>query len=171
MKQILLLRHAKSSWKDKSLRDFDRPLAKRGCKDAPLVGVFLKKTGNLPQRVIASGAKRSRQTTNLVLQSAGIKEKIVQWEDELYLGSATTYLKYVQQAEDSVECLLMVGHNPKIENAISLLCGSGDHVVARILTCALVCIEHPAEEWGEVAAGSARIGWMVTPKLLKKGLL
>lgn len=171
MKQILLLRHAKSSWENDSLRDFDRPLAKRGRKDAPLVGVFLKNTDNLPQRTIASGAKRARQTTDLVLQSAGIKMDMVQWEDELYSGSAVTYLEHIQQTEHNVERLLVVGHNPKIEYTISLLCGSADHVVARMPTATLVCIEHPAEEWRKVVAGTARIGWMVTPKLLKKGLL
>lgn len=170
MKQILFLRHAKSSWSDSLLDDVDRPLAKRGRKDAPLIGSWLKKIDYLPNAVITSPATRARQTTDLVIQAAGLSLDLVSRNEKLYYGAAEDYLNCICQNKNKGDILLLVGHNPKIEQVISLLCSSPDHFIARMPTAGLVCLEHPAVEWKQVTEGTARIAWMLKPKLLRKVL-
>lgn len=168
MKYILLLRHAKSSWDDSSLDDFDRPLAKRGNKDAPRMGAFARKSGYVPDLVISSPAKRARQTTELFASEAGVDDAEIEWEEDFYYGSGSDYLAAVQQCDDGLECVMLVGHNPKMEEIVSLLCGNGNTYVARMPTAALACLEHPANKWQQVKTGTARLKWMVIPKLIKK---
>lgn len=168
MKYILLLRHAKSSWDDASLDDFDRPLAKRGIKDGPRMGSFARKTGYVPDLIISSPAERARQTTQLFSSKAGIEEERIQWEKDFYYGSGSDYLSAIKGCEEEIETVMLVGHNPKMEQVVSLICGTGNSYIARMPTAALVCIEHPAVKWEQVKAGTGRIKWMVIPKLLKK---
>lgn len=168
MKHILLLRHAKSSWDDSSLDDFDRPLAKRGRKDAPRMGSFVKKAGYIPDYIFSSTAKRARQTTALFCEQAGIDDEAIEWTDDFYYGSSFDYLEAIQQYSGAAESIMLVGHNPKMEEAASLLCSDNKSYTVRMPTAALVCLEHPAVKWNQVREGTARIKWMVIPKLLKK---
>ncbi len=168
MKHILLLRHAKSSWDDSSLDDFDRPLAKRGRKDAPRMGSFVKKAGYTPEHIFSSTAKRARQTTALFCEQAGIDDEATEWTDDFYYGSSFDYLEAIQQCPEGAESVMLVGHNPKMEEAASLLCSDNKSYTVRMPTAALVCLEHPAVKWNQVREGTARIKWMVIPKLLKK---
>ncbi|MDX1586508.1 MAG: histidine phosphatase family protein [Balneolaceae bacterium] len=168
MKHILLLRHAKSSWDDSSLDDFDRPLAKRGKKDAPRMGAFIKKSGYLPDKVYSSTAKRARQTTRLFCEPARLEDETITWTEDFYYGSAYDYLEAIQQSPDNAETVMLVGHNPKMEEIASLLCSDNKSYTVRMPTAALVCLEHPAVKWKQVREGTARIKWMMIPKLLKK---
>lgn len=168
MKYVLLLRHAKSSWDDPTLEDFDRPLAKRGLKDAPKMGAFVRKAGYRPDLIISSTAERARQTSKLFSAEADLDEDAIQWNREFYYGSASDYLEASKQCDDEIETVLLVGHNPKMEETVSLICGNGRSYIARMPTAALVCIEHPAASWEQLRAGTGRMKWMVIPKLLKK---
>lgn len=168
MKHILLLRHAKSSWDDSSLDDFDRPLAKRGKKDAPRMGAFISNSGYLPDHVFSSTAKRARQTTTMFCEVAGLEDEIISWTDDFYYGSAYDYLEAIQEAPERSETIMLVGHNPKMEETASLLCSDSKSYTVRMPTAALVCLEHPAVKWSQVKEGTARIKWMMIPKLLKK---
>jgi len=168
MKHILLLRHAKSSWDDSSLDDFDRPLAKRGKKDAPVMGAFAKKTGYCPGQIFSSTAKRARQTTALFCKQAGIDEEVIEWTDDFYYGSSFDYLEVIRNSSDDAATVMLVGHNPKMEEVTSLLCTDNNTYTVRMPTAALVCLEHPAVKWSQVREGTARVKWMVIPKLLKK---
>ena len=165
MKQILLLRHAKSSWDDPKLKDFDRPLAKRGQEDAPRMGKFLEQTGYLPGVVISSPAQRAKETTLLCLEAAGFHEDIITWNDRLYYGSAADYLKAIQHAPNRVERIMLVGHNPKMEQIAGVLCGEAE---IRMPTAALLCFEQAANKWEQIAAGLTQLKWMMIPKLIKK---
>ena len=168
MKHILLLRHAKSSWDEPGLDDFDRPLAKRGIKDAPRMGAFVEKCGYVPDHIISSPAKRAKQTASLFSESAGIESRGIQREEDFYYGSAFDYLEAIQKSSEDYETIMVVGHNPKIEEAVSILCSDQRSYPVRMPTAALVCVEHPAMKWSQVKEGTARIKWMVIPKLLKK---
>lgn len=168
MKTIMLLRHAKSSWDDSSLKDFDRPLAKRGRKDAPRMGRFVKEIEARPGLIISSPAKRAEQTVQLFSKSADIDLSMITWSEDLYYGGARDYLSTIQKAPEGVDDIMLVGHNPLLEETVSLLCNDGGGYAVRMPTAALVCIEHPAIEWTQVKAGTARIKWMMIPKLLKK---
>lgn len=165
MKQVLLLRHAKSSHDDSSLKDFDRPLAPRGKRDAPAMGNFAKETDYLPAAIISSPAKRAKQTTHLFLDGAGLDENLMHWNEDLYYGSSQDYLQAIQNNEPAVNTIMVVGHNPKIEDITRRLCGNGS---VRMPTAALVCLEQPAKEWSQIREGMASIKWMMIPKLLGK---
>lgn len=168
MKTILLLRHAKSSRSNTSLKDFDRPLTKRGRRDAPRVGSFVKEVGAVPASIISSPAKRAEQTVQLFANSAGIDSSLIQWDEDLYYGGARDYLSAIQHAPESAQEILLVGHNPLLEETVSLLCNGEGSYTVRISTATLVCIEHPAMVWKQVKVGSARLKWMMTAELLDK---
>lgn len=165
MKYILLHRHAKSSHDDSSQKDFDRPLAPRGKKDAPRVGQFIKSIEYQPGAIISSTAKRAEQTTRLFLKGAQLDEGIVQWNKDLYYGSSQDYLEAIQNAQSPADIIMLVGHNPKLEDIARRLCGNGS---VRMPTAGLACFEQPANKWGQIREGMASLKWMMTPKLLNK---
>ena len=168
MKYILLLRHAKSSWEDPGLEDFDRPLAERGLSDAPLVGKYLKKTGNKPDYVVSSPAERAKQTTLLALEAMKRDESIVKWDNDLYFESATKYIKAIQSAPDSTDKMMIVGHNPLMEATATALSGGRDRTAFRIPTAGLVCLESYADRWEQINPGTCQVKFMMIPKVLKE---
>lgn len=160
------MRHAKSSH-SAGRKDFDRPLARRGRKDAPRMGLFAKDVGALPASIISSPAKRAKQTIQMFAEKAEIDPSLITWNENLYYGGARDYLSTIQKASDKADDILLVGHNPLIEEAVSLLCNEEGEYAVRMPAGALVCIEHPAIEWGQIKAGTARLKWMMIPKLLE----
>jgi len=168
MKQILLLRHAKSSWDDSSLKDFDRPLAKRGRGDAPRMGRFLREIGYIPGHIASSPAQRAKETILMFAEAAEIAEDMITWNEDLYYGSYRDYLAAVQETPDEVERVLLVGHNPKMEDTAGALCGDETEASIRMPTAALACFEHPANRWERVRPGTAQLKWMMIPKVVKK---
>jgi len=168
MKTIMLLRHAKSSHDNSSLKDVDRPLAKRGREDAPRMGKFIHQVNARPAHIESSPAKRAKQTTDLLIESAELPSSVVTWNEKLYSGSARNYLAAIHNAPEAADEILLVGHNPLLEEAVSLLCNGKGAYTVRMPTAALVCIEHPAITWKQVKVGTARFQWMMIPKLLRK---
>jgi phosphohistidine phosphatase len=162
MKTLLLLRHAKSSWKDTSVRDFDRPLNQRGLKAAPAIGRLMRKRKLQPELVLSSPAERARQTTQLVLEAAGLKTE-VRYDERIYEASAARLFEIVSQLDDEAEVVMMVGHNPGFEELLEALTGTG----RSLSTAALACIELDIERWSKVRAGENQLAWLVRPKELK----
>ncbi len=162
MKTLLLLRHAKSSWKDTSVKDFDRPLNQRGLKAAPAIGRLMRKRKLQPELVLSSPAERARQTTQLVLEAAGLKTE-VRYDERIYEASAARLFEIVSQIDEEAGMVMMVGHNPGFEELLEALTGE-----ARSLsTAALACIELDIERWNKVKAGENQLAWLVRPKELK----
>ncbi len=168
MKQILLLRHAKSSWADEGVSDFDRPLAKRGLKDAPLLGKFVRKIGRKPGIIVSSPAKRAEQTALLFLEAARCNEEILTWEKDLYFGSPSDYLKAIQRLPNNIESVLLVGHNPLMETVSSSLVGSSNKISLRMPTAAMVSVSSYSPSWEQINWGTCELNWMVIPKVLKE---
>lgn len=168
MKFILLLRHAKSSWDDPSLEDFDRPLSGRGLEDAPRIGKYLKKVGYRPEYVVSSTAKRAKQTTQLCLEGMKRDESLVKWEDGLYFESVNKYIKAIHQAPANTETIMVVGHNPLIEATATILSGGRDKTAFRVPTAGLVCLESYAVRWDEINPGTCQVKWMMIPKVLRE---
>ncbi len=162
MRTLYLLRHAKSSWKDDSLRDFDRPLKGRGRKAAEQMGQVLAEEKLKSPLVISSPAVRARETTDLVLESAGFKVK-PQFEERIYEAEVRTLLEVVESIPDSADTVIMVGHNPGFENLLSYLTGDNRHMS----TCALAKIEFDVASWSELSEDSGRLEMFVTPKDLE----
>jgi phosphohistidine phosphatase len=162
MKTLFLLRHAKSSWKDASARDFDRPLNQRGLKAAPAVGRLMKKRKVQPDLVLSSPAERARQTTTLVLVAAEIKTE-VRHDERIYEATVARLLEVVAQIEDEANVAMLVGHNPGLAELFTALTGKSESLP----TAALACIELDIEKWNKVRAGTGRLEWLVRPKRLK----
>src|SRR5262249_55636196 len=120
MKTLMLLRHAKSDWGDQSLRDFDRPLADRGKRDAPRIGKAIKKRGWIADLIISSPAERAKQTIEAVAASAGLVPSI-QFDESIYGASAGDLMKLIRRLPDSINCALLVGHNPTFEQVLERL--------------------------------------------------
>ena len=168
MKYILLLRHAKSSWNDPDLEDFDRPLANRGLEDAPRMGRFLKKSGYRPEYIASSTAVRAKQTTQLCLEGMKRNESMVKWDDHLYFESVGSYLAAIKQAPEHTERIMIVGHNPLMEAAASLLSAGKDKTAYRIPTAGLVCLESYALRWQDINPATCQVKWMMIPKVLRE---
>ncbi len=130
MKQLLLLRHAKSSWDDPDLDDFDRPLAERGLKAAKLMGRELAARDWLPDQVLVSSALRTRDTWRLVAEELPARPRVV-FANALYDASAADVLSQIRLADPSSGCLAVVGHNPGLEYLAKQLAGSGSEAKAR----------------------------------------
>src|SRR5260370_23938130 len=135
MKTLLLLRHAKSSWDDQTLKDFDRPLNKRGLRAAPLVGELLRRRKLRPDVLLSSPAERAKETARLVCDAAGLSTT-VRYETGIYEATAQSLLSIVSEIEDEVSIALMIGHNPGFEELLEVLTGE----TRRLPTAALAFI-------------------------------
>lgn len=167
MKTLILLRHAKSDWADPSLGDHDRPLAPRGRAAAPLMGAWLKAHGPMPDLVLCSTATRARQTLELVLQAWGIAPE-TNFDRGLYLAGGAGVLAWLRRAPDTAATVLLVGHNPDLEQLSRRLATDGDpaalaRLAAKYPTAGLAVIELPGDRWAD-AAGPGRLLAFETPK-------
>ena len=159
MKTLFLLRHAKSSWSDTNLADFDRPLNDRGQRTAPQMGNLMKSRGYLPDVVISSPAARARHTAELASEAAGIRERL-QFEPRIYEASPSTLLDITNSIDDSVSAAMLVGHNPGMEGFVRLLTGA----VERMPTAALAVIEVTVDSWKDVPSGRGQLIEVIRPK-------
>lgn len=168
MKTIMLMRHAKSLHGAGKHQDFDRPLAKQGNIDASRMGLFIRQVGVLPGYIEGSTARRAQETIDLLIKAADLQSGIVSKNEDLYYGGARDYLSVIQKASEDTDRIMIVGHNPLLEETASLLCNGEGEYVARIPSGGLACIEHPAIEWKQIKPGTARFQWMMIPELLQK---
>jgi phosphohistidine phosphatase len=164
MKTLLLLRHAKSSWKDPNARDFDRPLNQRGLKAAPAVGRLIRKRKLQLDLVLSSPAERARQTTQLVLEAASLKTEL-RYDERIYEASSARLFEIVSQIDDEADLVMLVGHNPGLEDLLAALAGEA----RSFPTAALACITLDIEKWNKVRAGGGQLEWLAKPKELKSG--
>lgn len=175
MKTVLILRHAKSDWGEPDRPDFDRPLAKRGLEDAPLMGEVLAHFDCVPDKILSSPARRAQQTAELVAKACGYR-KTIQWEDAFYEGSSEDLLAILPRLPETVERILLIGHNPMLEETVALL--SAPHASAaedgwsegwaiKIPTAGLVCLNFGIMTWSELQPGEGVLQWFVIPKLVK----
>jgi phosphohistidine phosphatase len=150
MKTLLLLRHAKSSWKNESLDDHDRPLNERGKKEAPKMGQLLLEEHLLPDIILSSDAKRCRRTVERVCDAAGYRGETV-LSSELYLANPATYLKAIARQSEQTSRLLVVGHNPGLEELLESLIGRYEPMT----TAALAHIRFDnLERWSDTNAST-----------------
>ncbi len=163
MKTLYLLRHAKSSWKDETLLDIERPLSGRGRNAAKIVGSFLKNQKIIPDLVLCSSAVRARQTIELVTEAAKLRTDL-RFDERIYEASAQRILEVVTQIEKSNKTALLVGHNPGLEEFLSLVTGTRETVATATLSKLVLKITN----WTSVAAKTGTLEWIVKPKQLKK---
>jgi phosphohistidine phosphatase len=176
MLTLSLLRHAKSSWDEPGLSDHERPLAKRGQKAAPKVGAALAGMGVQPDLVLCSSAARTRETLSLVLQKFPAPPPQVVYEESIYMATPAALLMRIRSVE-AEHCdrtphqVMVVGHNPGLEELAMLLIGRGpDDDMRRIAdkfpTCAAAIIAFETNNWTEIDAGAGRLEHFIMPRQL-----
>ncbi|NOX62516.1 MAG: histidine phosphatase family protein [Chloroflexi bacterium] len=161
MKLLLLMRHAKSSWDPPYRSDFERPLAKRGLRDAPLMGEFLAETRYRPQLIISSPAMRARMTAERAAAAMNLEDNL-RFDDRIYLAAARDLLQVAAELPDDIERAMLVGHNPGFEDAVEALCRGS----VRMPTAAVACIALDIEHWRDIARAAGVLQWLLIPKLL-----
>ena len=168
MKILTLLRHAKSGWDDPALRDFDRPLNRRGRKAAQVIGRAMRAEHMGFDAVIASPAVRVVETIRDVEESYGGELAPVH-DSELYLASPYVLLDHVRATDDEVERLLVVGHNPGLEQLAMLLAGESggdlvDELAAKYPTATIAVIRFDVDHWSDVAPGTGTLTRFIRPR-------
>ncbi len=169
-RHLLLLRHGKSDWSDESLVDFERALAPRGRRAANLIGRWLCAASIVPELVISSPALRARQTTERVCRRAALGLDRVRWEQSIYEAGVETLLALLKAVPSPTSGVLLVGHNPGLEELLRLLVGdaaargSGGKLLP---TAALAWIEIGGD-WRDIRARCGRLRDLVRPRELAR---
>ena len=162
MKTLLLLRHAKSSWKDSTLSDHERPLNGRGRRAAELVREYLKKKKLRPEFVLSSSSVRTRQTVEIIFAGAAKAPEIC-YDDALYLASAAKLLDTISALEEDRNQVLVVGHNPGTEELFFQLTG----IEERFPTATLANIALEIDSWRDAGKTRGKLQWLVRPRQLE----
>jgi phosphohistidine phosphatase len=163
---LYLLRHAKSSWADPTLVDHERPLAPRGRRDAKRIAKHLLRLGAEPELVLCSSAARTRETLELLRPAVG--NATVMIEDGLYAASSDALLARVRGVPDGVASVMLIGHNPSLQELAVVLASAGDEqerLEAKFPTAALATLA-VAGTWSRVVPGAATLIAYVVPKQL-----
>ncbi len=147
MKRLTLLRHAKSSWGQSDIADHDRPLNRRGERDAPLMGRRLIARGARPSLIMTSPATRARQTARLLAREIGYPIEFIQTETSLYLADPQTILEVIAGQDDTFGDIVVCAHNPGITDLANHLSGQR---IENMPTCAMVTIEAETDAWQEI---------------------
>ncbi len=160
MKTLLLMRHAKSSWKESRLPDHERPLNKRGKKEAPEVGKYLKENGLVPDLILSSTALRAHDTAKAVAETSGFDGQVELYQD-LYMSDTASYLDILRCMPNVANRVLVVGHNPDVEDLLAMLTDVKEHMA----TAALAVIDLPISTWEELnEATDARLQKLWMPR-------
>ena len=159
MKTLFVLRHAKSSWDDSSLADFDRPLNDRGKKAAPLMGRIMAERDLVPEVIFSSPAVRARETASLVKKAGKLDAEIL-FEERIYEASPQTLKHVVAGIDDAFRSAMIVGHNPGMEGFIRLLTGR----LEAMPTAALAIIDLDIARWEDLDPDRGTLRQLIRPK-------
>jgi phosphohistidine phosphatase len=170
MLTLSLLRHAKSSWSDARLKDIERPLNKRGERDAPRMGDFMARKRLAPDLVLCSCAMRTRQTLELMLPRLKASPEVV-YEEGLYLATPAAMLKRLREIAPTVRHTLLVGHNPGLQALALDLASEGaeaelEALAEKMPTAGLAVIALDLASWAKVKRGAGRLKLFTAPKRL-----
>ena len=158
MKTLYILRHAKSSWDNPLLADFERPLNKRGLDAAPMIGEIIYKNRFNPELILSSPAKRAKQTAVLVREVGAIKPEI-RYDERIYEASPQTLVQIISELGEESDSSLLVGHNPGLEGLIRFLTGE----TQTMPTAALAVIDLNVENWAEITVECGTLKKLIRP--------
>jgi phosphohistidine phosphatase len=161
MKTLYLMRHAKSSWKDASLIDADRPLNKRGEHDAPFMGQLLAERGVIFDEIISSPAERSLATLQYICPLINFPFTKVKISPALYDASTMELIIVIKEIDVNIKSVLLVGHNPGLTELANYLSGNP---IDNIPTCGVVELFYKRKTWQEIELGSCETGFFEYPK-------
>jgi phosphohistidine phosphatase len=169
LKTLGLFRHAKSDWHDARARDFDRPLNDRGRKGAAVMGRHIIDHGIKWERILASPAVRVAQTIEVATQAVSITVP-VRWDRRIYLASSPTLIELLREQEGDPASILMIGHNPSLEDVIFDMVpddGSSplrDIVEEKFPTASYAVMEIDCASWADIEEGTARLVHLTRPR-------
>lgn len=166
--QLIIMRHAKSAWDGPTLDDYDRPLAARGLSDIPAMARWLAKQNLHIDLILSSSAKRTRQTAQRLCKDAGINPLKIEWRDSLYLASSATLLDAIGQVPAKTKQLMLIGHNPGLEELLIHLCGEQLPLTqsGKLLTTAAIAIVALPDGWCAIEPHSGHLVELMRPKEL-----
>ncbi len=164
IKQIFLIRHAKSSWANPMQSDFDRPLNERGESDAPMMGKRLKEKNIKPDIIIASAAKRTRQTAKRIAKALDVDKNKIDLQERIYHCESEMYEKVISQIDESINTAFIIGHNPGITSFVNSLSDLFD--IDNMPTCGVVGARFEAESWVDFSTAKMEIFLFDYPKKL-----
>lgn len=159
MKTLYLLRHAKSSWNEPALADFDRPLNDRGLRTAPLMGELMRQKGFIPDAILSSPAKRAKKTAKLVKSAANFGADI-NYDERIYEASPQSLRQVVSELKDTCDSALLVGHNPGMEGFTRYL----TRRIEPMPTAALAVIDLDVDSWTAINDGTGQLRNVFRPK-------
>ena len=160
MKRLMLMRHAKSSWGDESLPDFERPLNERGDRDAPRIGRELVARNAMPDVIVTSTAVRAMQTVKLLCEQLGPNALAgVQQVPSLYGASEEQILETAKSLPDFCSRALLVGHNPGMGELLATLTGEPNEMK----TATVACIAFDTKRWEEIEDAEGGLEWILYP--------
>jgi phosphohistidine phosphatase len=161
MKTLILIRHAKSSWDNFDLSDFDRPLNNRGLRDAPRMGKRLKEKDLAPELVISSPANRALTTCTIISETIGFPTERIQKDKAIYHADEDQLLSIVQNLPDFADQVMLYGHNPGFTDFANHLTKSH---IDNIPTCGIVACQLNITTWKEVKWGAGKLLFYDFPK-------
>ena len=172
MRHLYLLRHAKSSWNEPALKDFDRPLAPRGWNTAPLMGDYMEKQGYKPDCILCSPAMRTRETLEMIQRHLNGSPEVF-FNDSLYHASASGIIDLIRTLDGRYGKLLVIGHNPGIQELALLLTGRGPRHIwqamwAKYPTAALAVLNFDLASWSDLKPRQGELEVFQTPKKLQE---
>jgi phosphohistidine phosphatase len=163
MKTLYVIRHAKSSWDNEELSDFDRPLNERGKTDAPRMGKRLKEKEVHPDLMLSSPARRAYSTSKRIAKVLGYNKENIQTENKLYHASDADILKLLTHLPDKFNTVMVFGHNPGLTDFVNLL-SNKKPVTDNIPTCGVVAFEFSIQSWSEIGFGSGNLLFFDFPR-------
>ncbi len=164
-KTLLILRHGKAEFSSTDGQDISRILAERGHKEAKLMGKVLRKAGLVPQRILCSPATRTRETTeSLVTKLKATPEVVI--ENGIYNAGVGELVQILRQQLDAIS-LMIVGHNPGLEELVSRLISPSNPPTIQLPTCGLARIDFDIDQWSDIVEYPGRLVWLTTPELLE----
>jgi phosphohistidine phosphatase len=162
MKTVILVRHAKSSWKDSRLKDFDRPLNRRGKRDAPLMGKKIREREIMPDLILCSPAKRARKTAIRIAEEIGYPKEKIRYDDRMYHSDALYLLDLVRSQDDEHTSIMLFGHNPDFNDFADMLLERNPSRM--IPTTGVHCIRFAVDRWRKVQEGKGESVFFDYPK-------
>jgi len=159
------MRHAKSDWSTSASNDFDRPLSRRGDRDAPRMAAWLADQGLVPKMIISSPALRTKQTVLAVVEKLGIPEQDIIWDAAVYEASLDQLLEVLDKYSAAADSLLLVGHNPGLDSLVEYLSDrQPEYRRGKLMTTAAVAVLDYGNKEISTREHSARLQMLMRPK-------
>ncbi len=161
MKTLFLVRHAKSSWKYPELDDFERPLNKRGRKNAPLMGKILRQLKVKPDLIISSPANRAAMTSRIIADKIHYPLVNIQYDESIYYSNDMNLMRIITGLDNGIKEVMLVGHNPELTLLANTL---GNYPISNIPTSGVFCVGFDISAWSKIEPSSGELKFFEFPK-------